>query len=86
MMQADAIPDWAIYLLLMPFVPIAGFVHFALGVFQTTVILGSAAGRLISVQRRLDTRARLLRTVYMPCLLLPNVAVVVWGILTDPAL
>jgi hypothetical protein len=28
----------------------------------------------------------LIRTAYLPFLLLPNIAVVIWGILTDPAL
>ena len=85
-MQADAIPDWAIYILFTPFIPIAGFIHFALGLLQATAILGVVAWRLIRSRRQPENRPRLLRAAYLPFLLFPNVAVVIWGILTDPAL
>lgn len=85
-MQADAIPDWAIYIIFTPFVPIAGFVHFSLGVLQAAAILGVAARRLILSRRHAEDKPRLIRTAYIPFLLLPNIAVVVWGVLTDPAL
>jgi hypothetical protein len=83
-MQADAIPDWAIYILFTPFVPIAGFVHFSLGVLQTTAILGASARRLILSRRHQVCRPQWIRTAYLPFFLLPNIAVVVWSILSDP--
>jgi hypothetical protein len=85
-MQADWIPDWVIYILLTPFVPIAGSVHISLGLLQTTVILGAAVRRMILSRRHPELSLRLIRTAYLPFLLLPNIAVVIWGILTDPAL
>lgn len=84
-MQADAIPDWAIYIIFMPFVPIAGLIHFSLGGLQAAAILGVGARRLIMSRTHPVDRRRLIRTVYFPFLLLPNMAVVVWCILTDPA-
>ncbi len=85
-MQADAIPDWAIYILFTPFVPIAGFIHFSLGILQAALILGVGARRLILSRRNSQHRARFIRTVYLPFLFLPNIGVVIWGVLTDPAL
>ena len=85
-MQADAIPDWAIYILFTPFFPIAGFIHISLGVLQAIMIVGAAAWRFIASRTHPERKARLIRTVYLPLLLLPNIVVVIWGILTDPAL
>ena len=84
-MQADAIPDWAIYILFTPFIPLAGFVHYGLGVAQCTLII--AAWVRVVVGRRVDEmRLSFFRSVYLPFSLLPNVAVVIWGVVTDPAL
>ena len=85
-MQADAIPDWAIYILFAPFFPIAGFVHSSLGILQAIMIVGMAVWRSIASRRDPEQRARLIRMVYVPLLLIPNIAVVIWGVLTDPAL
>jgi len=58
-MQADAIPDWAIYILLTPFFPIAGSIHISLGVLQGLMILGVMVRRLIDSRRHQDRRAGL---------------------------
>lgn len=85
-MQADGILDWVIFIVFTPFVPIAGFVHYSLGVVQATAILAAATWRLILSRTNPQDRPRLIRTAYLPFLLLPNITVVAWGILTDPAL
>jgi hypothetical protein len=85
-MQADAIPDWAIYILFTPFFPIGGFIHISLGILQAIMIVGIAVWRSIASRRDPEQRVRLIRMVYIPLLLIPNIAVVIWGILTDPAL
>jgi len=85
-MQADAIPDWAIYILFTPFVPLAGAIHIALGVLQVAAIIGVLVRRLNLLRKHPAIKLRLFRSVYLPLLLLPNIAVVVWGVVTDPAL
>ncbi len=85
-MQADSIPDWAIYILLTPFVPIAGFVHYSLGILQIIILIGATLKRLSLSRKRPDHKLKLIRTVYFPFFLVLNTGVVVWGILTDPAL
>ena len=85
-MQADAIPDWAIYFLFAPFFPIAGAIHVALGYIQAGLMLGACIWRGALLRRSPEPRFRFFKTVYLPILLVTNALVVVWGILTDPAL
>ena len=82
-MQADAIPDWAIYIFITPLFPLAGVIHVFWGVLQMLIILGVTVRRVVSSRNHSDIRLRFFLRVY---LILPNIAVVIWGIMTDPAL
>lgn len=84
-MQADAIPDWGVYIVLAPFIPLAWVIHPVLGGLQGVLIAG-AWGRVVMSGRRPEDRPRFLGSVYLPFWFIPNVAVVIWGIATDPAL
>lgn len=82
MIQADAIPDWAVYILVAPFVPIAGTIHYSLGVLQIGLLIFA----ITDFSRKQPSVFNSLVRVYVFCLLVPNIAVVIWGIMTDPAL
>ena len=81
--QADAIPDWAIYILVAPFIPLAGVVHYSLGVAQAFLLVSATVTRIFLSRRHSEAKLRLFRFVYFPFLLLPNIVVVIWGALSD---
>jgi len=76
MIQADAIPDWVIYILFTPFFPMAGFVHFSLGIIQVVVFLGMATRRWILTRGKDEGCARLFWTAYLPFFIVPNLVVI----------
>ena len=82
MIFPDTIPDAFLYILLAPFIPIAGFIHISLGVLQIAAILIATTVRIIFVRTHPEGRVKLIQTVYLPCILLPNIGVVIWDILT----
>lgn len=84
-MLADAIPDWVVYIVLSPFIPLAWVIDPVLGGVQGVLIAG-AWGRVVMSRPRPEARPGFWGSVYLPFWFIPNVAVVIWGIATDPAL
>ncbi len=88
-MQADAIPDWFVYIICTPFIPLTGAIHIALFVIQCGAIFFAILKvRSILSDKNMELRKRLIKTSvwYIVTMVLPNIVVVIWGIMTDPAL
>ena len=85
-MQADAIPDWFIYILGVPIFPLGFAVNNALGILQCSIMLIGIAWSIIMRIRQKKSLLKCILAVYVVSVIVPNIAVVVWGILTDPCL
>ncbi len=85
-MQADAIPDWFIYILFTPFFPMGFAVHYILGIFQCILFVLILIWTIIICPRRKMPLLGSLLAVYGITIIIPNIAVVIWGIITDPCL
>ena len=85
-MQADAIPDWAVYIVMSPFFPLGFAVHQILGITQCITLLILIGWAIIRHMRKNNSLIKQLFEAYLITIIIPNIFVVFWGVITDPCL